>query len=98
MVQIMAEITDSEKAVKYYQAGHTQHKGGAWAKPPFVPSRVRLFRLCRGDGPFMGITVEPGEYECKSNRNGAVSVRASDGSMLGLRLDEFEPIEWRENI
>lgn len=89
--------SDSEKAVDYYQSGHTQHDGGEWRKPAWVPSRVRLKKWVCGDGPFQRAEAAPGDHDCKSNRNGAVSVKSSNGSMLGLRLDEFEVLEWREN-
>lgn len=39
----------------------------------------------------------PGEYDCSCNQYGAVSVKASDGTMLGVRLEEFEPLEWVPN-
>jgi hypothetical protein len=42
-------------------------------------------------------SAEAGEYDCNSNGWGAVSIKASDGKMLGLRPHEFEPIAWREN-
>jgi hypothetical protein len=89
-------MTDQEKAIAYYKSGATQartHQG-----PPYVPSRVRLVHRIRSDIPFLRDTyVDPGEYPCECNKWGAVSVRANDDSMLGLRLDEFEPVEWREN-
>lgn len=28
---------------------------------------------------------------------GAISVRASNGKLLGIRPTEFEPLAWREN-
>ena len=65
--------------------------------PERVPSRVRVHRLVCGDGPWRSTEVNPGEYACKCNRYGAVSVQATDGTMLGLKPDEFEPIDWVEN-
>lgn len=88
-------VDDAEKAIAYYRAGAAQSR--THAKPPFVPSRVRLLRQVRGDGPFCATQLGPGEYDCDCNPYGAVSVRATNGQMLGLRLDEFEPIAWREN-
>lgn len=93
----MTQLSDAEKGVAYYQAGHTQHKNGEWRKPPYVPSRVRIPLGACGDGPFRETYVEAGDYDCTSNKNGAVCVVATNGSKLGLRLDEFEVLEWREN-
>jgi len=39
----------------------------------------------------------PGDYEAFVNQFGAVSVRTRNVSLLGLKLNEFEPIEWCEN-
>jgi len=65
--------------------------------PDRVPTRVRLlWRVC-GDFPFLATSAEPGEYPCEANRYGAVSVRATNGKMLGLRPGEFEPLEWAPN-
>ncbi|MEW6490723.1 MAG: hypothetical protein AB1578_22775 [Thermodesulfobacteriota bacterium] len=88
-------MTDHEKALAYYKTAAIQARPGS--RPPFVPSRVRVPETVRGDGPFAGTRVLPGEHDCRSNRLGAVSVLATNGQWLGLRLDEFEPIAWREN-
>jgi hypothetical protein len=58
-----------------------------------VLTRVRLHRAVHGDGPFWRTAVGPGEHACECNAYGAVSVRASNGEMLGLRLNEFEVLE-----
>ena len=87
----LVALTDSQKAVAYY-------KGGMLKKaPPWVPDRVRVLREQFGDAPFRGAGVAAGEHECQCNRWGAVSVLARDGERLGLRLNEFEPVAWREN-
>lgn len=65
--------------------------------PTWVPSRVHVLRDQYGDPPFRGAGVPAGEHECRCNKWGAVSVIARDGTALGLRLDEFEPIAWRKN-
>ena len=88
-------MTDQEKATAYYKAAAV--RSGPGAQPPFVPARVRIPRTVRGDGPFWSTQITPGEYDCSSNQYGAVSVQASDGTTLGVRLDEFEPISWTEN-
>lgn len=90
-------MTDQEKEIEYYRAGNTQHEHGEWRKPRWVPSRVRLPSKVYGDFPFDSVSAGLGDLDCESNKNGAVSVKSSDGTMLGLRLDEFEVLEWREN-
>ena len=89
--------SDAEKEVEWHRAGRTQHNGGEWRKPRWVPRRVRVTTLVRSEVPGSDAHAMPGEYDCQSNRNGAVSIKCSNGTMLGLRLDEFEPIAWREN-
>lgn len=49
-------------------------------------------------GLVMLIVGAAGEHECKCNKWGAVSVTDRAGAGLGLRLDEFEPLTWRENV
>lgn len=88
-------MTDQEQALAYYRCAATQARTGE--RPPYVPSRVRLARRVRGDVPFDTTTLGPGDYECRSNRLGAVSVQATNGQLPGLRLDEFEPIAWAKN-
>jgi hypothetical protein len=83
--------SSSEKAAAYYKAGMLRKS------PPFVPATVRVLREQFGDFPFRGAGVEAGEHECQCNRWGAVSVRDRAGQLLGLRLEEFEPLTWREN-
>lgn len=67
-------------------------------KPAWVPARVWLAGPVRGDYPIGHTTLaEAGEHDCESNRYGAISVRATNGQMLGLKPAEFEPLEWRNN-
>ena len=87
----MNELTDTEKALAYYKNG-LLHEA-----PPFVPARVRLPARVHGDGPFAGTFADAGEHDCKSNQWGAVSVRATNGAMLGVMPAEFEVIGWRPN-
>ncbi len=79
-------------ALDYYRAA-VEDRAPAW-----VPSRIRLPRAVRGDFPFGHNTVaEAGEHDCDSNLWGAVSVRATNGQMLGIKPKEFQPIAWRPN-
>lgn len=83
--------TDTDKALAYYRAAVENRR------PDFVPARIRLVKVICGDGPFRSTRVDAGEHACESNQWGAISVRASNGQMLGVRPAEFEVIEWREN-
>ena len=66
-------------------------------KPAWVPARVWLAGPVRGDYPIGHRTIaHEGEYECQSNRYGAVSVRAENGQWLGVKPAEFEVVAWRE--
>lgn len=75
----------------YYKAGTLQEA------PPYVPAQVLVLKETFGDFPFRGAGVAPGVHDCECNRWGAVSVKARDGKLLGLRLHEFEPVSWRPN-
>ncbi len=85
------ELLNQRMSAAYYKA--VALKGS----PPHVPSVVRVLREKFGDPPFVGAGVAAGEHECQCNRYGAVSVLDRGGKPLGLRLDEFEPVAWREN-
>lgn len=84
-------MDEKEKALEYYRAAAKN------LTPAFVPKRIVLERTVRGDGPFASTTAHAGKYDCESNRYGAVSVRATNGQMLGVLPDEFEVIEWQPN-
>ena len=83
---------DDQKALEYYRAGLERRQ------PVWVPCRVLLKARVCGDFPIGHTTVaEAGEHDCDSNANGACSVRATNGQMLGIKPAEFEPIAWRLN-
>lgn len=85
-------LSDCMKALDYYRAGLEKRA------PKWVPCRVLLEGPVRGDYPIGHATIaEAGEHDCESNRNGAISVRATNGQRLGVRPAEFEPLEWRSN-
>ena len=90
-------MTDHEKTIHYYKTAAMQQRH-PMPMPDWVPARVMIKRRVHGDCFFADSFVLPGEYDCKCNLLGAVSVIATNGKMLGLRLDEFEPIAWRENV
>ncbi|QFY42953.1 hypothetical protein F6R98_10290 [Candidatus Methylospira mobilis] len=80
-----------EKHYVYYKAAALK------IMPRFIPDRIRVLKDKFGDFPFRGAGVAAGEHDCMVNKWGAVSVTARDGKRLGLKLDEFEPISFREN-
>lgn len=65
--------------------------------PSRIPVRVRIHRRVSGDFPFHTVFAMPGDYPCECNRYGAVSVKAMNGEMLGLRPAEFEALEYGPN-
>lgn len=87
----MTEPTDAEKALAYYKRG-TMHE-----VPPYVPVRIALNARVRGDLLFAGTFADAGEYDCESNRWGAISVLATNGERLGVKPGEFEVLAWRPN-
>lgn len=94
----MSDPTDEQKAASYYKAGKEMIPGQRdWPRPEWVPKRVALSGIVRGDGPWHSTLAQPGEHEAECNQFGAVSVKATNGSILGLRLNEFKVIEWQRN-
>lgn len=87
----METMTDTEKALAYYKSGMLHEA------PPYVPARVTLHSRVRGDGPFAATFADAGEHDCDSNRWGAISVRATNGQMLGVKPAEFDVVAWRSN-
>lgn len=53
------------------------------------PWKIELLHTVRGDGPWHATRADPGIYEAEHNRNGAVSVQATNGRMLGIKPAEF---------
>lgn len=90
-----AALVTAEMAIDYYRSAASQSRSGI--KPKFVPCMVRLYGVAMGDYPFHGTRAPAGDYDCVTNQYGAVSITATDGQLLGLRLNEFEPIAWMVN-
>lgn len=66
-------------------------------RPDFVPARVMLTETVRADSGERNYRADPGDHECESNQWGAVSVKAANGKMLGIKPGEFIVIAWRAN-
>ena len=98
VAELASRAGDDAKALAYYKCA-AQQSSGLFVPPPFVPSRILVTQTVSSDIPGMGwsMRVTPGEHECESNKWGAVSVRASNGKLLGIKPSEFEVIEWVEN-
>lgn len=82
----------AHKAVAYYYSAIIQRTKKH--RPAWVPSRVRVLRdvdVDAGGGEDRG-PVFAGDYDCKCNSWGAVIVNG-----LGIKLNEFEILEWVEN-
>lgn len=75
------------------------YAGKAGERPEFVPHKVQVLKDVRSDLPFInmgdrGFVVRAGEHECDSNPYGAISVKAENGKMLGIKPSEYEVISW----
>lgn len=87
----MSELTGINMALAYYKNAVLREA------PPYVPARVKLHSRVHGDGPFHSTFADAGEHDCQCNRWGAVSVRATNGRLLGVKPAEFEVVTWRPN-
>lgn len=89
-------MNETEKALNYYRAGVES------VRPDWVPARILLRDKVRSDIPMFsedgrGYYADAGEHDCHSNQYGALSVKAANGQMLGVKPREFEVIAWRPN-
>ena len=66
-------------------------------RPEFVPCRIKLEADVHGDFPSDSTVAKAGEHDCDCNQWGAVSVRASNGKMLGIKPKEFSILKFRPN-
>jgi hypothetical protein len=89
-------MIEIEKALNYYRSAVEGRR------PDFVPARVLLPEKVRSDVPILsqdgcGYYADAGEHDCHSNQYGAISVKAANGKMLGIKPGEFNVIAWRPN-
>lgn len=66
--------------------------------PRVVPDEIAVPRRVCGDFPFQSVYVDSGTHKCNSNKYGAVSVVANNGSLLGLKPREFAVLSWKANV
>lgn len=98
-IQYKKDMKSTIMPLEYYKAGAMQNSGGS-QKPKFVPKIIDLPKAVRADfSPFDDerAIAKAGRYEAHVNPYGAVSVVASNGKLLGVKLNEFEVVEWRQN-
>lgn len=94
---LVERLAFAEQMIAYLRSSQSQHGDNPY-RPEFVPSRVRLLHRVTGDIPFMDNPfAQAGEHSCESNQWGAISVKATDGQMLGVRPSEFEILEFVRN-
>lgn len=92
VLELAARAIDLQKALSYYSAGLLD------IAPAYVPKIIELPRTVRGEYPIgPRVIAKPGEYECTSNKWGAISVMTPSGHLLGIKPKEFEVVEWVEN-
>lgn len=90
LVALRERHAEAVRALDYYRAAFRRER------PAYVPATIRLLHDVRGDAPLGHRSVaRAGKHECECNQFGAVSVRAEDGHMLGIKPAEFEPVTWR---
>lgn len=87
-------MSNNDKALNYYRAAIEKKR------PDYVPARVRLKCSVSSDFPLFsaegqGYVALAGDHDCQSNQWGAISVRAANGKMLGVKPAEFEVLKWR---
>jgi ParB family chromosome partitioning protein len=63
--------------------------------PEPIKGKVKLSKRVYGDFPFQATYAEPGIYDAYVNPHGAVSVKATNGKLLGVKPGEYE---WLGNI
>lgn len=91
--------TRQENARLRAEASYYKH-GVLKIRPQFVPDEIMvtatIFPLFH-EGERNSYTIEPGKYKAKANQFGAVSVKSKNGEWVGVKLDEFYALSWREN-
>lgn len=93
---IHAAVENTSHALNYYKTAALQSNHGSCPRPKYIPKRVLVLHTVSSDIPG-GPRIGTGEYDVECNPLGAVSVKTTSGKMLGLRLSEFEVLEWCKN-
>ena len=96
MVKLEAEIEALRMSEGYYRTGATQTRKQC-KRPEYIPKRIFIPRTVRSDIPNSSVAVHRGEYDAHVNQYGAVSIKITDDSFLGIMLYEFDVIEWQAN-
>ena len=88
---LLADPKFIQKLEEYYEAAAYSRQ------PKWVPSKIMIPREVRGDMIFAATRVGPGIHECSCNQWGAISVKAENGKMLGIKWNECEIVEFTAN-
>ncbi len=89
----IARLLEEAACMLDYFSAHQFNRAPAW-----VPCRIKLEVPITGDFPIGHDTqADEGEHDCDANQWGAMSVRASNGRMLGIKPRECQIIGWRRN-
>lgn len=73
------------------------HRGKPYI-PKWIPAYIRTGDKVHGDGPWASTRAEPGVRPVECNRFGAMSVKATNGRMLGVKPGEVEEfVSWKIN-
>ncbi len=103
MAWTFAKSDDPEelnRRIAFLQSALSQRGDGKAFRPRFVPGRVILPWDVRSEMPlpeiFTGVG-KAGEHECSHNQWGAISVKASNGSDIGIKPHECVVVSMTEN-
>ena len=93
--------TQQQMQIAYLRSVISQRDPEYAQMPDYVPTRIRVLRDIESDTPWMranGHVLNEGEeYDCKTNRWGAMAVPMPDGSNLGVKLHECEILRMGPN-
>jgi hypothetical protein len=91
--EIKNELINRRMEISWLHACINQHLQN-YQRPEYVPCRIRLSRSMMAGG---FLELPPGEYDCESNKWGAIKVRLPDGTFKGIRPTECEVLQMRFN-
>jgi hypothetical protein len=89
-----------EEQMENWKASFPLVHGQKPIPPDWVPYKIRLIDDVHSDASPWHIAsmAKAGEYDCRTNVWGAMSVIADDGEPLGIRPDECEVLMFRVNL
>jgi hypothetical protein len=84
-------LDDAACAVDYFSAHHFNRA------PAWLPCRIKVPLEAYPGTPIQDGSPDQCEIDCDCNQLGAMSVRTSNGQMLGVKPNECQIIGWRRN-